>query len=99
MSSTGLLPVNTPQLNLDGTNGAIFLMRFRETMQTMQHWGHFNGMRLWPSPSHIDKPTKAKIEAMGGWDHRDTAARYLLSQCLPGSTTLHLSTYPMAKAR
>ena len=35
---------------------------------------------------------------MGGWDHGDTVARYLLSQCLPGSTTLHLSTYPTAKA-
>jgi hypothetical protein len=36
---------------------------------------------------------------MGSWDHRDVVACYLLSQRLPNSTFLRLSTCPTARVR
>ncbi len=50
-------------------------------------------------PKKADAPTDIGSKAIESWAHEDIVAWYLLSQCLPNTITLPLSTYPTAKAR
>ena len=93
------LPVNIPRLKPDGTNWAIFSMRFKEAMQASKRWGYFDGTKSRPVPADPDKLTKTERQEMEAWDHEDLVARYLLSQHLPDTTTIRLSAYDTAKER
>jgi hypothetical protein len=62
------LPTNIPQLEPDGTNWAIFSMRFKEAMQATRRWGYFSGTIPQPTPADPDMPDKAEKQAMETWD-------------------------------
>ena len=93
------LPQNIPRLELDGSNWAIFAMRFREAMQANRRWGFFDGTRARPTPVDSSNITTDEQEAMDKWDYDDQVARYLLSQRLPDSTAVRMGPYSTAKAR
>ena len=93
------LPQNIPRLELDGSNWAIFAMRFREAMQANRRWGFFDGTRARPTLTDSSNITADEQEAMDRWDYDDQVARYLLSQRLPDSTAVRMGPYTTAKAR
>jgi hypothetical protein len=49
-------------------------------------------------PKKADAPTDTECDAIESWAHEDIVACYLLSQCLPDMTALHLFNYPTVKA-
>ena len=74
-------------------------MRFQEAMEANQKWGHFNGTTTCPVPADAAKPTPNEVRAGAAWDQDESVARYLVSQCLPNSTTVHLKSLTTAKER
>jgi hypothetical protein len=58
------LPANIPCLEPNGTNWAIFFMRFKEVMQASHHWHYFDGSSKHPSPKDDIKPTEEEIKAL-----------------------------------
>jgi hypothetical protein len=67
-------------------------------MQVMSQWGYFDGTKACPMPKKADAPMDAEHDIIERWAHEDVVACYLLSQCLPNMTTLHLFNYPTVKA-
>jgi hypothetical protein len=93
------LPANIPRLELDGSNWAIFVVRFRESMQVNHRWGYFDGKITCPEPADPSNVMEDKQKSIEKWDHKDLVTRYLLSQRLPDSTAVRMGAYPTAKAR
>jgi transposase InsO family protein len=93
------LPANIPCLEPDGSNWAIFVVRFRESMQANRRWGYFDGKITRPEPADPSNVTEDERKSIEKWDHEDLVARYLLSQRLPDSTAVCMGAYPTAKAR
>lgn len=93
------LPANIPRLEPDGSNWAIFVVRFRESMQANRRWGYFDGTNARPVPADASNISAAESESIAKWDHEDLIARYLLSQRLPDSTAVRMGPYTSAKAR
>jgi gag-polypeptide of LTR copia-type/Zinc knuckle len=93
------LPANIPRLKPDGTNWAIFSIRFCEAMQATRRWGYFDGTTPCPSPKDPAEPTKDEIEAIKQWEREDLVTRYLLSQYLPDTTFMRLYKYSTAQLR
>jgi transposase InsO family protein len=98
-SSIEQLPANIPRLEPDGSNWAIFVVWFRESMQANRRWGYFDGKTARPEPTDPANVTAAEQESIAKWDYEDLVARYLLSQRLPDSTAVRMGPYPTAKAR
>jgi gag-polypeptide of LTR copia-type/Zinc knuckle len=88
---------NIPRLESNGSNWAIFLIRFRGAMQASRRLGYFDGSVTRPEPVTKGKPTDDEKKAMVRWDHEDHLARYLLSQRLPNTTAVRLSSINTAK--
>jgi hypothetical protein len=63
----------------------------------MQHWPHFDGTSTCPSPKVASKSTDDNKKEIVKWEHDDTVACYLLSQCLPDSITIQLYNLDTAK--
>ena len=93
------LPTNIPRLEPDGSNWAIFAIRFREAMQANRRWNFFDGTYTRPKANDASNVTSAEAESMAKWDYDDQVARYLLSQRLPDSTAVRMGPYTTAKAR
>ena len=93
------LPSNIPHLEADGSNWAIFTMRFQEAMQATRCWSHFDGTSTTPTAKDPNKPTDVEKKEIEAWEHDDTAARYLLSQRLPNTIAVRLYAHKTAKAR
>ena len=68
------LPTNIPCLELDGSNWAIFSIRFQEAMEATDRWGYFDGTVARPTPADPDNPTAAERESMAKWDRNDRVA-------------------------
>ena len=93
------LPANIPRLEPNGSNWAIFSMRFCEAMTISRRWGHFDGTDFPPAPkdpANILDTEKAETEK---WEYDDKVASYLLSQRLPDTTMLCLALFSTAHAR
>ncbi len=67
-------------------------------MQVIGQWGYFDGTKACPMPKHANAPTDMERNAIESWAHKDIVACYLLSQCLPNMTALHLFNFPTAKS-
>ena len=93
------LPTNIPRLELDGSNWAIFSIRFQEAMEATDRWGYFDGSETRPVPVDALNITTAEQESMTKWDRNDRVARYLLSQRLPDSTAVRMRVYHTAEER
>jgi hypothetical protein len=93
------LPANIPRLEVNGANWAIFSMRFREAMQATRRWGYFDGSRPRPTPKDPSAPSADEQEELERWEYQDLVARYLLSQRLPDTTAMRLSSYTTAQMR
>ena len=93
------LPQNIPRLETDGSNWAIFAIRFRKAMLANRRWGFFDGKSARPVPKDPSNVTTGEQEAMAKWDYEDQVARYLLSQRLPDSTAVRMGPYTTAKVR
>jgi len=98
-STIELLPSNIPHLETDGSNWAIFTMRFQEAMQVTRRWPYFEGTIPCPSPKDPVKVPDDERKALDDWKFEDLAARYLLSQRLPDSIAIRLHSLTTAKAR
>jgi hypothetical protein len=92
------LPSNIPHLETDGSNWAIFIMRFREAMQATRHWPYFEGTVSCPTVKDPSKVTDAEKKAIEEWEHGDLAAHYLLSQHLPDSIAVRLQSLTTIKS-
>ena len=76
------LPSSVPKLDASGTNWAIFIFRFQDTIEAKGFWGHFSGST--PTPVFVDpaKPTSDKSAAKAQWDENEQSAKSLLTQKL-----------------
>lgn len=74
-------------------------MRFRDAMKVSRRWLYFTGQRKCPQPADPDNHTEAEIEATEQWEYDDSVASYLLSQRLPDTTVMRLSSCPTTKER
>ena len=97
--SIQLLPSNILCLEADGSNWAIFVLRFREAMQVARRWPYFEGTIPCPSPKDPAKVPDNEKKSIEDWKYEDLAACYLLSQCLPDSIAIWLQSLTTAKAR
>ena len=97
--TTEQLPTNIPCLKLDGSNWAVFSIRFQEAMEVTGRWGYFDGTEARPVPADASNVTTAEQERMAKWDRNDRIARYLLLQRLPDSTAERMRVYLTANAR
>ena len=98
MQITEQLPLAIiPWLEPNGSNWAIFMMRFKDSMKITGHWGYFIGSRLRPSPSDISMPMDTGIEAGEKWEREDAMASYLLSQRLPNTTVMRMANCATAQ--
>jgi hypothetical protein len=97
-STIQTLPSNIPCLEADGSNWAIFVMRFCEAMQAIRRWPYFEGTIPCPSPKDPAKVPDDKQKAIEDWEFEDLTAQYLLSQRLPNSVAIRLHSLPTAKA-
>src|SRR6266852_2511804 len=91
MPTIEILPVGVPYLEPDGTNWAIFSMRFRDAMKAMHRWAYFAGHKPCPKPKDTGKPTDAEVDAAEKWEYKDSMATHLLFQRLPNSIVMRLS--------
>ena len=62
---------------------------------TAKHWDSF--LTHCSPPIDKDNLTKEEVEAIEKWEYEDSVASYLLSQCLPDTTIMHLSTCSTTK--
>jgi len=85
------LPTNIPCLEPNGTNWAIFVVHFCDAMKVTCWWMYFTGQKPWPKPQSTKNPMDVEIEAAKKWEYEDSIASYLLSQCLPDTTVMHLN--------
>jgi hypothetical protein len=97
--SIQLLPSNILCLEADGSNWAIFVLRFHEAMQVAQRWPYFEGTIPCPSPKDPAKVPDNKRKTIDDWEYEDLAMRYLLLQWLPDSVVIRLHSLTTAKAR
>jgi hypothetical protein len=68
-----------PLLNSEGTNWAIFSMRFIKAMDTTGCWGHFDGTDARLVPADVAKPMSDEKEVMRSWDKEDKVVHQLLT--------------------
>jgi len=85
------LPANIPRLEHNGSNWAIFKMRFSNAMKVMRRWAYFTGLNPYPDPVDAAKPTKDEVAAIIQWEYEDSVASYFLSQRLPDTTEMRLA--------
>ena len=83
---------NIPRLEHDGSNWAIYAIRFRSAMRATNRWDYFDGTKPRPTPKDPHAPSKDEKEATALWEKEDEIARYLLQQQLPDSTVLGLNS-------
>jgi hypothetical protein len=87
-SLSDALPTSVPKLESNGTNWAIFLVRFRDAVDAKGFWGHFDGTT--PVPSLSTTPTAAETAAKSQWEKDERSAKSLLTQKLPDSTLMRI---------
>ena len=92
-----LPPAIIPWLEPNGSDWAIFMMCFKDSMKITGHWGYFISSQLRPSPSDVSMPMDAEIEAREKWECKDAMASYLLSQCLSDTTVMHMANCATAQ--
>ena len=93
------LPANIPRLEHNGSNWAIFKMRFSNAMKVTRRWGYFTGIHPCPEPTNPTKPTKEETAAIVQWEYEDSVASYYLSQRLPDITEMRLANCSTTKER
>jgi len=88
-----------PRLELNGSNWAVFMMRFSEAMDAADRWGHFDGTEPRPEPKDPNAPTDDETAAQKRWDREDKIGRSLLLQFLHDTTALRIRPFPTAQER
>ena len=88
---------SVPRLEPNGSNWAIFSMRFQEAMEANLKWSHFDSSATRPVPKDAKNPTDDKKKSGLAWDQDEVMAHYLLSQRLPDSTAVCLKGLASAK--
>jgi len=63
------LPANIPYLKPNGSNWAIFQMRFCDMMKVTCQWAYFTGTKICPVSQDPDKPTVDEDKAIEKWEH------------------------------
>ena len=86
------LPANIPWLEPNGANWAIFQMRFKDTMKVTQQWGYFTSLKPCPKIQDLAAPTDDELNGIEQWEHDNSVTCSLLSQCLPNTTIMCLSS-------
>ena len=91
------LPANIPCLEPNGSNWAIFKMRFSNAIKMMCQWAYFIRLSLYPNPIDPAKPTSEEAAQIVQWEFEDSIASYLLSQRLSDTTEMHLANCTTTK--
>ena len=65
----------------------------------MRRWRYFDRNNMSPKPNDLTKPTDDELQKIDKWDYKDQVACYLLSQHLPDTTAIRLSSYTTAATR
>ena len=65
-SLSDMLPSTIPMLDAEGSNWAIFYIRFMDAIEVKGFWEHFNGTSSPPVLS--ETPTAAETTAKNQWD-------------------------------
>src|SRR5580765_656103 len=91
------LPSSVPKLEANGTNWAIFLVRFRDAVEAKGYWGHFDGTT--PILDLPDKPTTKETAAKDQWEKDERSAKSLLTQKLPDSMLMKVHMKPSVRDR
>ena len=73
---------SVPHLEPNGSNWAIFSMRFQEAMEANLKWSHFDGSATRPVSKDAKNPTDDEKKSGLAWDQDEVMAHYLLSQHL-----------------
>ena len=77
------LLANIPRLEPNGSNWAIFMMRFRDAMKVTRRWSYFTGSNPKPKAKNPKSPMDAEIEAATEWKYQDFVASYSGSKNCP----------------
>ena len=93
------LPANIPRLEHNGSNWAIFKIRFSNAMKVTRRWAYFTGLNVYPEPVDRAKPTREEASAIIQWEYEDSVASYLLSQRLPDTTEMRIAGCSTTKER
>jgi len=96
-SLSNALPSSVPKLEANGTNWAIFLVRFRDAIEAKGYWGHFDGTT--PVPTLSTPPTMKETTAKTQWEKDERSAKSLLTQKLPDSTVMKIHMKPTVQER
>ena len=81
-SLSDTLPSTIPMLDSEGSNWAIFYIRFMDAIEAKGFWDHFDGSSSCPVVSEV--PTAAETAAKSQWDKDERSAKALLTQCVRG---------------
>ena len=87
-SLSDTLPSTVPLLDAEGSNWAIFYIRFMDAIEAKGFWEHFDGSMMPPVLS--ESPTAAEIATRSQWDKNERSAKALLTQWLPDSTVMEI---------
>lgn len=72
-------------------------MPFSDAIKVMHHWAYFAGHTQRLNPTDVKNPTDAQIELTEIWHYDRSVASYLLTQRLPNSALMHLTTCSTAQ--
>jgi len=79
---------SVPQLEANGTNWAIFLVRFHDAVEVKGYWGHFDGTT--PVLTLSTPPTTKETTAKTQWEKDEQSAKSLLNQKLSDLTLMKI---------
>lgn len=77
-------------LEPNGSNLAIFSVRFQEVIEANEKWGHLYGTSSRPALANACKQTNAEKAAMTKWGRSETITCHVRSQRLLDSTAIRL---------
>ena len=96
-SLSDTLPSTVLLLDAEGSNWAIFYIRFMDAIEAKGFWEHFDGSTRPPVIS--ESPTAAEIATRSQWDKNERSAKALLTQRLPDSTVMEIHAKKTVRER
>ena len=96
-SLSDTLPSTIPMLDAEGSNWAIFYIRFMDAIEAKGFWDHFD--RTSSPPVLSEPPTAAETTAKNQWDKDEWSAKALLTQQLLDSTVMEIHVKKTVKER
>ena len=97
LSLSDTLPLTIPMLDAEGSNWAIFYIRFMDAIKAKGFWDHFDGLATAPVLS--ETPMAVETAAKSQWHKDEQSAKVLFTQQLPDSTVMEIHLKKTVKER